>query len=374
MIILRKILELLRSYDWLLIAVVFVLTSIGLAAIYSVDLSRGGSDSLIYVPKQMTAIVFGFFLLFFAGSVHVSFYQATVRMWYFLAVFLLLAVLFLGHTINSTTGWFRFGPVSFQPAEFAKVALIVSLGAVIASVGRRFDRIQYLILTVLVVALPVMLIAIQPDFGSALVLLGIWFGLLTVTVIKKRYLVILVGMAAIFGLMGWFFFFKPYQKERILTFIDPSRDPLNTGYNVSQSIIAIGAGNVFGRGLGFGSQSQLRFLPEAQTDFIFSVIGEEMGFVGTLLLLSLYLLLLWRLLAIAYTSGDDFSAYTLIGMAWFFFIQLCFNIGSAIGLMPVTGVTLPFVSYGGSSLVINCLLIGIAESAFRSNLRERQSA
>jgi len=152
-----------------------------------------------------------------------------------------------------------------------------------------------------------------------------------------------------------------------LTFIDPQRDPLGAGYNVTQSIIAIGSGNVVGRGLGFGSQSQLHFLPEAQTDFIFSVIGEELGFIGVAIVLGLYMLLLFRLVKIASVCRSDFSAYLVLGITLVFLLHLIINVGASVGLLPVTGVTLPFLSYGGSSLIISFLLIGIAESAARSS-------
>ena len=152
-----------------------------------------------------------------------------------------------------------------------------------------------------------------------------------------------------------------------MTFINPNLDPLGSGYNVAQSIIAIGSGNINGRGLGFGSQSQLHFLPEAQTDFIFAVIGEELGFVGTSIVLGLYVILLWRLFYISQKCRDDFSAYLVLGIAFIFFFQIIINIGATLGLLPVTGVTLPFLSYGGSSLVINFFLIGIAESVVKSS-------
>jgi len=155
----------------------------------------------------------------------------------------------------------------------------------------------------------------------------------------------------------------------LLTFIHPERDPLGSGYNVTQSIIAVGSGKIFGRGLGFGSQSQLHFLPEAQTDFIFSVIGEELGFIGVNIMLIVYVVLLWRLVHIAKNCTSDFSAYTVLGIALLFLFQMIVNVGAAIGILPLTGVTLPFVSYGGSSLLINMILIGISESAAISSTR-----
>ncbi len=360
----HSLLQNIRSYDWFLIIIVCVLSAIGLSAIYSVDLSHGGP--LLYVPVQIIALSIGLGLVFFGGALHRSVYQSFARILYIVSVLLLVLVLFLGTSIRGTLGWFRLGSFSFQPAEFAKVALILSLALTISRMGRRFDRLRYVFATGFLMAVLAALIMFQPDLGSASVLVGIWMGILFFTVQKKHYLLALFSIFAVIAVVGWLFFLKPYQKDRVLTFINPTRDPLGSGYNVSQSIIAIGAGNLVGRGLGFGSQSQLRFLPEAQTDFIFSVIAEELGFVGTMLVIGLYGLLIWRLTTIALHCDDDFAAYTVLGIALFFFFQMVLNIGAATGLLPVTGVTLPFVSYGGSSLVVNFLLIAIAESMARS--------
>ena len=184
---------------------------------------------------------------------------------------------------------------------------------------------------------------------------------------KKRYILGLMGAGVGVFFIGWFFLFAPYQKARLITFLHPESDPLGSGYNVGQSIIAIGAGNLFGRGLGFGSQSQLHFLPEAQTDFIFAVIAEELGFIAVLVVFILYSVLIWRIVALTENCRDDFTVFVLLGIAIMFFVQVMVNVGAATGVLPVTGVTLPFLSYGGSSLVINLFLIGIVESIARSH-------
>jgi rod shape determining protein RodA len=203
-------------------------------------------------------------------------------------------------------------------------------------------------------------------------LTAIWFGLLCLSGTKKRYLAALVVLAAVLATFSWFFLLADYQRERVLTFVNPERDPLGAGYNVTQSIIAIGSGQFWGRGLGFGSQSQLHFLPEAQTDFIFSVIAEELGFVGASLVLFLYLLILWRLLRIIRHAGNDFNAYLAAGILLLFTVQIVVNLGAALGLLPVVGVTLPFLSYGGSSLIINLFLLGVAESVAQSGATKGQ--
>lgn len=357
----------LRYYDWTLSIVIFILVIIGLTAIYSVDLSRG--ETLIYFPTQSIAFGIGVVMLFLTSSFHMTLYQSSAKTAYILALLLLVGVLFFGVTIRGTTGWYRFGGFSFQPAEFAKVAIVLFLGSWIARHGRRFDTWQFVFTSGVITLVCVLLILMQPDLGSAFVLGSIWFGLLFLTGTKKRYIAALIGMIVFTSVFGWFFVLKEYQKERLLTFVDPTAEEraLTTGYNVVQSLIAVGSGGVFGRGLGFGSQSQLRFLPEAQTDFIFSVIAEELGLVGVLMVLSLYGILLWRLVLIALRTRNEFAVYTVLGIAMLFFVQMVVNIGATINLLPVTGVTLPFISYGGSSLIINFILIGIAQSIAKSS-------
>ncbi|MBU0661205.1 rod shape-determining protein RodA [Patescibacteria group bacterium] len=353
------------GYDWFLAIVVFILTAIGIAAIYSIDLSRG--ETLIYFPTQVIASALGLGIMGISGVIHKTRYASSARVLYMVGLLLLMGVLLFGTSIRGTRGWFRIAGFSFQPAEFAKVALVLLLGWWMSKQGRRFDKWEYVLSSGLAAGFYVGLIMLQPDLGSASVLLGVWFLLLLVSRVKKRYIFGFIGIGLVVVIFAWFFLFKTYQKERVLNFVDPGRDPLGDGYNVTQSLIAVGSGQWWGRGLGSGSQSQLHFLPEAQTDFIVAVIGEELGFVGIILLLGMYYLLMWRLVVIARDSNDDFSAYTVMGVLFVFGIQMVVNIGGATGLLPVTGVTLPFVSYGGSSLIMNYFLIGIAMAIYRSN-------
>lgn len=360
----------LRTFDWWLVLIVLMLTTIGFAAIYSVDLSRG--TSLVYFPVQSIALGISLVLLGISSLMHMRLYQLYARWIYVLSVVLLVAVLQFGVTIRGTTGWFRIAGFSFQPAEFAKVGIVIGLGWLISRYGRRFYGPHFFLASALLTMVSVGLIMMQPDLGSALVLMGAWFGYLIAVGVEKKYIFTLIGSAVAVFVIAWFFLFQPYQKNRILTFIDPERDPLGAGYNVTQSVIAIGSGQFFGRGLGFGSQSQLHFLPEAQTDFVFAVIAEELGFIGSSFLLLLFFALLWRLLHIVRYSRSEFGSYVVLGIAFVFFMQLVFNIGGALGLLPITGVTLPFVSYGGSSLIINFLLIGIVQSIAHASLEESQ--
>jgi len=208
-------------------------------------------------------------------------------------------------------------------------------------------------------AIPILL---QPDFGSALILFALWFILLVLTGLKKKYLLLLLLIFVVTGVFSWEFVLKDYQQERILVFLNPVRDPFGGGYNVTQSVIAIGSGKFFGRGLGFGSQSQLKFIPEAQTDFIFAVIAEEFGLIGVLLILGFFGLVFHRLYRIASRSRDDFGLFLVLGVMVLLFLHLFVNFGMNLGIMPVMGISAPFLSYGGSFLISCLILIGIAES------------
>ncbi len=353
-----------QKFDWILLLLVFLVISIGLAAIYSVDLSRGAN--LIYFPTQITALILGLIAMIIGANIHISIYKRSAKLGLAVAVILLVAVLFFGTTVRGTTGWFRFGGFSFQPAEIAKLAFVLFMAYWMDLYHRQFFRWQFVVSSGLVVMTIIGLIMLQPDLGSGFLIGATWFGFLLVSNTKKRYIFSIIGAGIFATLIGWFFLFKPYQKDRLMTFVNPNIDPLGSGYNVTQSIIAIGSGNFFGKGLGFGSQSQLHFLPEAQTDFIFSAIGEELGFVGIFVLLTLITLILWRMLMIAHLANNDFKSYLVVGIALLLFVQTVVNIGGSIGVLPVTGVPLPFVSYGGSSLLLNLFLIGMVEAVVLS--------
>lgn len=346
-----------RGFDWSLVAAVFLLCAIGFAAIYSVDLSRG--SVLIYSKKQLMAFCLGVILLFFTGFYAPTFFKSYAKWFYLGSLLLLVAVLILGRNIRGTTGWFSIAGFSLQPVEYAKVALILMLSYVASNFGRRFEKPLFFFGTGFIALAPIALTLAQPDLGSAILLGLIWFGMMWVMGAKKIFMFLLVLILTAVSVLSWFYLLVPYQKDRIYTFLDPTRDPLGSGYNTIQSVIAVGSGGIFGRGLGFGSQSQLRFLPETQTDFVFSVIGEELGLAGIIVVLFLFALIFYRLYRLACRAQDDFSAYAAMGLAILIFSQFFINVGANIGLLPVTGVTLPFVSYGGSSLTANMLLVGI---------------
>ena len=356
----RLFLEKIRRLDWILIIAAIALAGIGLITIYSVDLSRGTERP--FFNTQAVSLILGISIALIAANIHLSRYEKSARLLFLVAMALLVGVLFFGTTVRGTRGWYRLAGFSFQPVEVAKVVLILFLAWRTERAGRQFAQTKFLWATGIMSALLVLPVLFQPDFGSGAVMLSVWLGLVLVAGLRPKTIIILATAGIVTIVFSWVFLFKDYQRERILTFTNPGRDPLGTGYNVNQSLIAIGSGQFFGRGLGSGSQSQLHFLPEAQTDFILAVVGEELGFVGLVLVLGLYALVFSRLVRIARLAPNDFGAYTAAGVAILLSVQLTVNAGAALGLLPVTGVTLPFVSYGGTSLISNFLLIGIAES------------
>ena len=351
----------LKKIDWILLSAVFLLSIIGLLAIYSVSLGYEPVDFANF-QKQFIFLGLGLLACVIASMINYSAFRLYSRYIYWGTIALLVLVLFFGTTIRGTTGWFTIFGMSFQPVELGKIALLLFLAKFFSNRFQQFNEAKHIVVSLVGTVIMVIFVLLQPDTGSAAVLIGLWLVLLLLTGVRWRYVIILGLIFSIIVLGLWFVVFQDYQKDRILTFINPELDPLGSGYNVTQAIIAIGSGGLTGRGLGFGSQSQLKFIPESQTDFVFAVIAEELGLVGVALVLGLYTLVFYRLLRAAKKAPDDFCQLILLGVAVIFFIHLIVNIGMNIGLLPVTGISLPFLSYGGSFLLISYLLIGIAES------------
>lgn len=356
-----RLAALLPKFDWVLLGAVFVLIAFGLAAIYSVALSTEGGD-LRFFEKQLIAFALGILLIGVLALSNYKLFRNWTLVLYVIALMLLVGVFLFGTTVRGTTGWYRLLGFSFQPVEFVKFVLVFVLAKFFSEKARRQFGWRELVVSGLLTLIPAMLVLLQPDFGSAAILLGVWAVFVFFAGIKWRQAAFLGVLAIASSLVAWFFVFAEYQKERVLIFLDPMRDPLVHGYNVLQAIIAIGSGKFFGRGLGFGSQSQLKFLPESQTDFIFAVIAEELGFVGVLLVIGALVLFFLRLFRLVRLSRDDYTSYLLIGFAALLFVQIFINIGMNLGVMPVTGIALPFVSYGGSSLLVSLAIIGLLES------------
>jgi len=362
----KKILFNLKYFDWQLLVVTIILISFGLSALYSVALSQGEQE-LTNFKKQIVFFLLGFFLIFALSLFDYNLFQSYSLFIYIGSAALLILVLFLGITLRGTTGWFNILGVNFQPVEIAKLALIIFLADLFSREAKRKDFFSFIIISGLAALLLFILVLFQPDFGSALVLFLIWLLTILIIGVRKRYLVILAVILILAIVMAWFFVFADYQKDRIRTFLDPASDPYGRGYHVTQSVIAIGAGELFGRGLGFGSQSQLKFIPAAQTDFIFAVLAEELGLLGVTLVILCFAYLFYRIIKIAKSAPTDFALFLSLGIGALFFSQFFINTGMNLGIMPVTGISLPFLSYGGSFLVMSMVMIGILESiAIRS--------
>jgi len=349
------------NFDWIIFSAILLLSLFGLIEIYSIALGQE-TLSLLNFKKQIIAIIVGLFLFFSVSFLDYTFLKSFNRFIYGFGVLILILVLIFGKTVRGTTGWFNIFGFSLQPVEFVKIILIIFLARFFSNSAIRMRPWKSLFLSFLGTFGLVLLVLLQPDFGPAIIMLGIWFITLILVGFERRYFLIIIIPVLIGAFLAWNFYFKDYQKNRILTLLNPSENSLSEGYNVSQALIAVGSGGITGRGVGFGSQSQLKFLPEAQNDFIFSVIAEELGFLGTGLVLLIYLILFWRLLMVVRKQKDDFAIFFILGAMVLIFIQMFINIGMNLGMVPVVGISLPFISYGGSATLANFILIGIIEN------------
>jgi rod shape determining protein RodA len=310
----------------------------------------------------------GLFVLWLVSLLRLDVLERFAPVLYGIGLVALVAVLFFGVTRGGNRAWIALGPVTVQPSEFARLATILILAAWLARRTGQALRVHEVAATLSLIAVPVILIALEPDLGVALTylpLLGaaVWLGGL-----PRGVWMLLIVLALVGGWVTWNTVLKPYQKERVLTVIEPERDPFGAGYQVRQSKIAVGSGGVFGQGLGHGSQSQLRFLPAQHTDFAFAVWAEATGFVGTSALLLTYALLLGRIAKTALQAESRFGVMLVVLVGSWLVFQVVVNIGMVLGWLPTTGVTLPLFSYGGSSLVSTCVALGFVQSVWRHRL------
>ncbi|MFH1187625.1 MAG: rod shape-determining protein RodA [bacterium] len=357
----------LYKFDWLLLAAVLLLVFWGLAVIYSITLGQGnalgtGILSSPLLSKQIISLVVGIILFFIFSFINYRLFYIYSRYLFWGIVILLLAVLFFGNTVRGTTGWFEAAGFGFQPVEAAKLVLIIILAKYFTANGRYLAQFRHVIFSGIISLVIAGLVLLQPDFGSAVILILIWAGMMFAVGVPKKYLMFVAAGAILIGVLSWSFFLKPYQKDRVAVFLDPQSDPQGSGYHVTQSIIAIGSGQLFGKGLGFGSQSHLKFLPESHTDFIFAVIAEEMGFFSVVFFFALFAFLYYRLIKISKDSVDDFGSLLCVGIVISLFCQMFINLAMNMGILPVTGLPLPFVSFGGSSLIMSFVMIGVAQN------------
>jgi rod shape determining protein RodA len=354
----RKFLKL----DWTILISVSLLLAVSFTILYAVALGEKNVD-FSNLKRQAVAATIGIFLLFsiaFFDYRSLNFFSTKL---YFITLFLLVLVLVIGKTIRGATGWIGFGSFHIQPVEIAKLAMIVFLASFFSKKKSQLSIIVRIITSIILVFVPVFLIIKQPDLGSSMIIIFSWAVMLSISGISKKNLIILILSGLVIMSSSWFVL-RPYQKERLMNFVNPYNDPRGSGYNVIQSMVAVGSGGVWGKGLGHGSQSQLNFLPEKHTDFIFAVIAEEFGFSGAAAILVIFGVLIYRIKEVAKSSVDNFGYLLSVGIMVMIFSQVLINVGMNIGAMPVAGVPLPFLSYGGSSLVLMLASIGIIQSVY----------
>lgn len=349
----------LRHLDWKLNLAIFFLMAAGLINLLSV------APSLFY--KQLFWIVFGFILMFliiwFDWRPYIN-HRGVIFGIYAIVILLLILTYFFAPVIRGVKGWLVVNDFHFQFSELAKLILIVAYAKFFSRKHIGMARLFNLLISFIYFIIPASIIAIQPDFGAVLILFCLWLGFLLVSGIPWRYLIIGLIIFSILGIMLWQDVLKDYQKERISGFLFPNKDVLGINYNVIQSKIAIGSAGFFGKGFNQGTQSQLGFLPEIQTDFAFAAFIEEWGLFSGLVLIAVFTFLILRIIKIGFNSDNNFNRFICLGTVILFIIQFIFNVGSNLGLIPVIGVTFPFLSYGGSSLLTNLILIGIIQSIF----------
>ncbi len=350
-----------KGIDWLLVFFVLPLLSFGLITMKSLTVIESTPN---FFEKQIIWIFVSFIVFFIFSSIDFRFLKRTdvlVSIFLFLS-FILVALFIIGSISHGAQSWFDFGGFSFQPADMMKLVLILVLAKYFSRRHVEIKNIKHLFISGLYAFVPFMLIFLQPDFGSAMIIFLIWFGMVMVSGISKKHLLIvfLTGMFIFTSL--WFFVFADYQKNRIRAFINPLADIHGSGYNVFQSTIAVGSGEIFGKGVGFGTQSRLKFLPEPQSDFIFAAYSEEWGFIGSVLVVTLFGLVIWRILYNASLGATNFEILFGMGVAIFFMSHILINIGMNLGIFPVTGIPLPFMSYGGSHMLVEFMCLGILMS------------
>ncbi|MDW7674977.1 MAG: rod shape-determining protein RodA [Bacillota bacterium] len=358
--------KMLRNLDFIFIITIMVILGLSLVVLSSANLTIPG-DPTSFVKKQALWIVIGTIALIVVVSFDYNYIAKYDKYLYILNIVLLLIVLLMGSTNKGATRWIPLGFFDFQPSETAKVIIIITFAKFLALRQGKLNSFMDLVPCFLFIGFPMLFILAQPDLGTSLVFIAIMFGMLFVAGANPKVLLLLItsGLVVISILLYAHFNFglwlplKDYQIMRLIVFIDPYIDELGSGYHMIQSLVAIGSGGLLGKGLYQGSQIQLRFLPEHHTDFIFSVIGEELGFIGGAFLLLAFFVLMYRAIKIALNAKDIFGTLIVIGVVSMLTFQVLVNVGMTIAITPITGLPLPFVSYGGSSMLTNMIALGL---------------
>jgi len=351
--------RMLRRMDFTLIMSVLAIVVISLIVIGSAThINNPGEERYWFVQRQGLFALVNCAVIFFLMNFDYKMLQRYGNKLYVFNLIMLLAVMFLGHSALGAQRWIQLGPITLQPSEFSKIIMIISLASILEDKIGKLNTFRDLLPVAAYVGLPFLLVLKQPDLGTSLVFMAIFLGMIFIAGINLRLLGTLFGGGLLCLPILWHFL-KDYQKMRLTVFMNPNVDPLGSGYHIIQSKIAIGSGMLFGKGLFAGTQSQLNFLPENHTDFIFAVVGEELGFIGGIILLILYLIMLRRGVKIAAEASDNFGLLLAVGITSMLGFHVLVNVGMTMGIMPVTGIPLPFMSYGVSSLTTNMMAIGV---------------
>lgn len=347
--------------DWVMLAAAVTLVLFGLVTMNSFI----GENS--YFQKQSIWLCVAVAVFFGVSVIDWTFLKRTqVLVSLFGVLLAILAFLLVAvRAMKGAQSWFDLGFFSFQPTDFAKILLILMLAKYFSRRHIEIARIRHIIVSGVYALILFLLVALQPDFGGAVIIGCIWLGMVLVSGLSKKHLLILFATGAIAFALLWSFGFKDYQKNRILSFLNPLSDVRGTGYNAYQSTIAVGSGEIVGKGIGYGTQSKLKFLPEYQTDFIFAAFAEEWGFLGVILFFGVFAVLIWRIISNARRGATNFEILYGLGISILFMSHFFINVGMNMGLLPVTGITLPFVSYGGSHLVAGFFALGLLQSQRR---------
>jgi len=351
-----------KHIDWVLLLIIVPILAAGLVTMKSF------SAHTAFFNQQIIWIILGITAFFVISFLDLRFLKKTsiLVFLYSLFVLLLVSLLLFGSATKGAERWFNLGLFSFQPVDFMKIIMILVLAKYFSRRHVEINNIKHIFISAIYVAVPFVLVFLQPDFGSAIIIFLIWLVMTMVSGISKKNLIIVFGFGVLALFLLWTFVLKPYQKARVETFLNPLSDIQNTGYNAYQSVVAVGSGQIFGKGVGYGTQSRLKFLPEYETDFVFAAFSEEWGFIGSIAILILYLLLVWRIIWISMYGRTNFEILFGVGVAVMLMSHVLVNIGMNIGLMPVTGLNLPFMSYGGSHLLVSFVSLGILSSMNRN--------
>ncbi len=351
-----------KDFDWPLLASALLLSVLSLAEIYSATMAQPSENFFL---RQLAWVTVGVVFLFVVAAMDYHLISEHIPWIYVLALGALLYTLASGHRVSGSKSWVALGRIQFQPSELIKTVVVVALARYLSELrASRYMTFKQIAKACVISLVPMGLVALQPDLGTALTYLpAIALGLFIRGIRPVALISLLLGFVLVLP-VTWLVL-KPYQKERIMTFLDPERDPLGKGYQVAQSKIAIGSGGLVGKGLFRGSQNQLGFLPTRHTDFIFSVVGEELGFVGVIASLGLLTFIIFRSIYNARTARDNLGVFIAIGVVGTLFFHLIVNVGMVIGFMPTTGIPLPFLSYGGSSVLNAFIALGLVMSVGR---------